>query len=110
MKMHQTPDLPGTSPVTDNPNPGGTQGADTTGPSTGPNPTASSPGPEGAGRKTFRCADVGFADCRWEVSGQTPDELLPQIERHGREQHGLHEIGENLRRRVLDAIRARRAA
>ena len=34
--MHQTPDVPGTSPVTDNPNPGGSQGMDPGGPSTGP--------------------------------------------------------------------------
>ena len=34
--MHQTPNLPGTGPVTDNPNPGGSQGMDPEGPSTGP--------------------------------------------------------------------------
>ncbi len=32
--MHSTPDLPGVSPVTDNPNPGGTQGSDPLGPGT----------------------------------------------------------------------------
>ena len=32
--MHSTPDLPGTSPVIDNPNPGGDQGMDPYGPST----------------------------------------------------------------------------
>lgn len=32
--MHTTPDVPGTSPVTDNPNPGGTQGSDPLGPGT----------------------------------------------------------------------------
>ena len=32
--MHSTPDVPGTSPVTDDPNPGGTQGIDPSGPGT----------------------------------------------------------------------------
>jgi len=32
--MHSTPDIPGVSPVTDDPNPGGTQGSDPLGPST----------------------------------------------------------------------------
>src|SRR5579863_2411991 len=26
--------------------------------------------------RTFRCADVGNADCRWETSGRTDDEIL----------------------------------
>lgn len=38
LQMHQTPNIPGTSPVTDNPNPGGTQGTDPTGPRTDPDP------------------------------------------------------------------------
>jgi len=39
--MHQTPNVPGTNPVTDNPNPGGKQGADLEAPGTDP-----TPGPE----------------------------------------------------------------
>lgn len=131
--MHQTPNLPGTSPVTDNPNPNGSQGADTLGPSTGgrpggeegaelaasggPNPTSSRPGPEGAGngesspgRRTFRCSDVGNADCRWEVTGKTEDELMPKIEQHGREAHGMREFAGEIRDKIRNAIRERRAA
>jgi hypothetical protein len=33
-EMHWTPDVPGTSPVIDNPNPGGDQGMDPYGPGT----------------------------------------------------------------------------
>src|SRR5512146_1864248 len=102
--MHRTPNVPGTGPLTDDPNPGGAQGMDTQGPGTdaeggapggegkmaGSNPAADRPGPEGGGNlRTFRCADVGNSDCRWEVSGRTEDELRPQIERHGREAHGI---------------------
>src|ERR1700760_2630807 len=38
--MHQTPNVPGTNPVTDNPNPGGRQGADPDAPGTDPTPGA----------------------------------------------------------------------
>ncbi len=103
MKMHQTPDVPGTSPVTDNPNPDGTQGSDTTGPSTGPVPQ-SGPGPE-RNTKIFRCADVGFANCEWEARGRNEAELIPQIERHGREQHGLRIMDEGIVARIRRAIR-----
>ena len=99
--MHQTPNLPGTTPVTDNPNPSGTQGMDTTGPSTGTESRGDA--------KTFRCADVGNADCRWEAVGRTEAELMPQIERHGREAHGINKIDDSMRNKVRDAIRNRAA-
>jgi len=104
MKMHETPGIPGTSPVTDNPNPGGTQGIDTTGPSTGPGPAPEpEPGQNEAEMKSFRCADLGD-NCPWEARGRSEAELLPQIERHGREQHGL-QIDEAKRARIRQAIR-----
>lgn len=115
--MHQTPNVPGTSPVTDNPNPNNSQGIDTTGPGTdaaggrtGQNPNASSPGREGAGvERTFRCADVGNADCRWEAKGRTEDELMPQISQHAREAHGMTSIDDRMRTKIKDAIRDRAA-
>lgn len=131
-KMHQTPGLPGTSPVTDNPNPGGSQGMDTIGPSTDTgegvaeaaardtgNPTPTRPGPKGGGTvretsgggaRTFRCADVGNADCRWEVTGRTEDELMPQIEQHGRDKHGIRNWDGETKNKMRNAIRERRAA
>ena len=82
---------------------------------TGPNPSSSTPGNEGGGRReggeqTFRCADVGNADCRWEVTGRTEEELMPQIERHGREQHGIGDIDAQMRNKIRNAIHERRAA
>jgi predicted small metal-binding protein len=112
-KMHQTPGIPGTEPVTDNPNPGGTQGMNPQGPSTGTEGYGLGGGErEAAGRsvavKTFRCADAGNADCRWEATGRTEDELRAQIERHGREEHGITDFG-RIWSRVKDAIRERAA-
>ncbi len=120
--MHQTPDVPGTSPVTDNPNPNNSQGMDTTGSgtdtgsgrseaaSTGKNPTATTPGREGAGaERTFRCADVGNADCRWEVKGRTDEELMQQLGLHARQAHGINKIDDPMRSKIKDAIRTRAA-
>ncbi len=122
MKMHQTPDVPGTSPVTDNPNPGNTQGADTTGPGTdtqassgqreisASNPVKRTPDSGGdAGDHTFRCADVDNANCRWEIKGRTADELMPDIERHARTAHGADPFDERMRNRIRDAVRERAA-
>jgi predicted small metal-binding protein len=76
----------------------------------GDNPGQKRPGSEGTGdQRTFRCADVGFADCRWEVSGRTEDELMPKIEQHGREKHGMSQLDDNTRNKVRDAIRTRAA-
>lgn len=115
--MHQTPNLPGTSPVTDNPNPEGSQGMDTLGPSTGGGPggeagaeRSQSASGGSSGARTFRCADVGNGDCRWEVTGNSEDELMPKIEQHGREAHGMHNFDGATRNKIRDAIRQRRAA
>ncbi len=53
----------------------------------------------------FRCKDVGFANCPWEASGRSEQELMPQIERHGREAHGINQIDQQTRDRVKNAIR-----
>lgn len=120
--MHQTPNLPGTSPVTDNPNPNNSEGMDTLGPSTdrantgpagstsGKNPNSNNPGREGTGaERTFRCADVGNADCRWETKGRTEDELMPQIGQHAREVHGIQKIDDQMKSKIKDAIHTRAA-
>ncbi|HYG99141.1 MAG TPA: DUF1059 domain-containing protein [Terriglobales bacterium] len=60
-----------------------------------------------AGERTFRCADAGNADCRFEASAASHNELMTAIEKHGREAHG--EIDEVTRRRYQDAIRQRHA-
>ena len=55
--------------------------------------------------KTFRCADVGPKECRWETSGRNEEELMPRIERHGREAHNMQEIDDNMRKRIRSNIR-----
>src|SRR5438045_372320 len=95
---------------------------------TGQNPTNSTPGREGGGKigaqntggqntgatggsdRTFRCADVGNSDCRWEVSGHNDQELMPKIEQHGREAHNIQQFDGETRSKVQNAIRDRQAA
>ena len=85
------------------------------------NPSSTVPGKEGGGNlraagtrnegsHTFRCADVGNSDCRWEVSGRTEDDLMPQIERHGREAHGMKDLDAETKNKIRNAMRERRAA
>ena len=74
------------------------------------NPGQKMPGRESGGdQRTFRCADAGFPDCRWEVSGRSEEELMPKIEQHGREKHGLSQLDDNTRNKVREAIRTRAA-
>jgi len=59
-------------------------------------------------KKTFRCSDLGHK-CNWEVSGQSEEELMPQIEQHGRQAHNLQQMDSDSRQRVRSAIRDRAA-
>ncbi len=60
--------------------------------------------------RTYRCADVGNADCRWETSGTTDEEIMQQAREHAQSAHGWKDWTDALRNRVRDAIRERRAA
>ena len=65
---------------------------------------------EGGADHIYRCADAGNADCRWETSGGTEEEVMQRIEEHQRQEHGLPDWTEAMRSKVRDAIRHRRAA
>jgi predicted small metal-binding protein len=69
--------------------------------------TGSNQGNTGTNQGTlkFRCKDVGFANCPWEATGRNEQDLMPQIERHGKDAHGLHEIDQQTRSKVKNAIR-----
>lgn len=53
----------------------------------------------------FRCKDVGYANCPWEARGQSEQDLMPQIEKHGREAHGIQNLDQQTRDKVKHAIR-----
>ncbi len=58
-----------------------------------------------SGSYTFRCADAGFKECPWETRGSTPDEVLRNVEQHGRQDHHLSNIDEETRNKVRSNIR-----
>jgi predicted small metal-binding protein len=62
------------------------------------------------GQHSFRCADAGFADCRWEVSMASSDQLWNEIQRHATDEHGMKSLDERTRGKIQDAIHVRRAA
>lgn len=61
------------------------------------------------GQKSFRCADLGHKECHWEVSGGSEEELMPQIEQHGRQAHNIQSLDSDARKRVRSVIRDRAA-
>ena len=67
------------------------------------NPNVSEQKPKSEGQVNFKCSDVGLKNCDWQVSGNSEQEIMPKIEQHGREKHGL-EIDDYTRNRVRDAI------
>ncbi len=55
------------------------------------------------GKVNFKCSDTGLKYCDWQVSGNSEEEIMPKIEQHGREMHGL-EINDYTRNRLRDAV------
>ncbi len=66
---------------------------------------ANNPNTGDQGNVRFRCKDVGFANCPWEARGRNEQELMPQIEQHGRDAHGINQIDQQTRDKVKNAIR-----
>ena len=62
------------------------------------------------GHHSYRCADAGNSDCRWETASASSNELWADIERHHRDVHGKPTLDETSRGRIQDAIHVRRAA
>lgn len=51
----------------------------------------------------FRCADAGHKECPWETRGSSPDEVMRNVEQHGREQHHLT-MDDNTRNQIRSKI------
>ena len=65
---------------------------------------------QGGTARTFRCADAGNADCRWETQGDTEDEVMQKVVEHQRDSHGMTDWTDALRSKVRDSIHRREAA
>ena len=62
------------------------------------------------GKHTFRCADVGPAECTWEVAGENEDEVMRRVEEHAKHDHGMKDWSDAMRNKVRDNIHRRQAA
>ena len=65
---------------------------------------------QGGTEHTFRCADVGNSECRWETSGRTEDEVMRRVVEHARTDHGMSDWSDAMRSKVRDNIHQRQAA
>ena len=54
--------------------------------------------------KTVSCIDVG-ADCDFVARGNSEDEIVSQVEEHARTAHSMSPVPDEVRDRVLAAIR-----
>ena len=61
-------------------------------------------------QRTFRCADAGFKECKWQAVGSDDNEIMDQVKEHGQKVHGITNFDENMRRKVQDNIHDRQAA
>jgi predicted small metal-binding protein len=60
------------------------------------------------GRLHFKCSDVLARNCDWQVSGNSEEEIMPLIEHHSQQKHGL-KLDDETRNGVLHAIHKRAA-
>ena len=61
-------------------------------------------------QKTFRCADAGFNQCKFEATGRDNNEVMEKVQQHGREAHGITNFDDETKRKIQDNIHDRQAA
>jgi predicted small metal-binding protein len=59
--------------------------------------------------KTFECKDVGV-NCGWKCQGESEQEILQQVEEHGRKVHGMQQLDPELRDRIQSKIKDAKVA
>lgn len=53
---------------------------------------------------SFNCADIGI-DCQWKIKATNEEELLQNIAKHAKAEHGVESITPALLNKVREAIR-----
>jgi len=59
--------------------------------------------------KTFECKDVGV-NCGWKCQGENEQEIIQQVEEHGRKVHGMQQLDPELQERIRSKIKDVQAA
>jgi predicted small metal-binding protein len=65
---------------------------------------AVNPDPPGSNLYKFRCAEMGQTRCKWEIRGQSEDEVMRQIEQHAVERHRIGECTPEIKNRAYRLI------
>ncbi|MFB3917300.1 MAG: DUF1059 domain-containing protein [Terriglobales bacterium] len=58
---------------------------------------------------TIRCMEFGDTDCNWEGHAYSEDELLTEVERHGRESHDWKSFPEAVKKKAREIMRKKAA-
>ncbi len=58
---------------------------------------------------SIRCIEFGDTDCNWEGHAYSEDELLSEIERHGRESHNWTSLPDDVKAKARQAMRKKAA-
>lgn len=53
--------------------------------------------------KQFACGDIGI-NCQWKVKGRNEEEIMREIAKHARDEHGVKTITPDLLAQVQRAI------
>jgi len=53
---------------------------------------------------TFRCADMGY-QCSFETHGGSEEDVMAQVEQHGRETHNMQQLSDQKRYKIRNNIR-----
>ncbi len=54
----------------------------------------------------FKCRDTGM-ECPYEISARKAEDLIPKIVAHEKSEHGIDEIGDDLKQRINGSIKRR---
>lgn len=55
------------------------------------------------GRYSFACSDVGY-QCDWRADASSEDDLMNQVEEHGREAHNFQQLSQQKRFKIRNNI------
>jgi predicted small metal-binding protein len=56
------------------------------------------------GDYSFRCADVGY-QCSFETHGNSEEDVMSQVEQHGREAHNMQQLSDRTKYKIRNNIR-----
>lgn len=56
--------------------------------------------------KNFKCADIGMANCSFQASADTTEQLMPKIAAHAATAHGMAQVPPDVMAKIQAAIKS----